>query len=516
MAERTQVDANAADERNFQVDTVQLLHQGTTGTRNQEQGAKEQPENMVLLNPLLRWYFFFAGQWFAPVTHIIESKGLPRKPLRIAYSIWQFIVVIIMWSFFAYSMGLFSPLRTLQEVDWLCPLTDIKNMARGLSWIVNQHTGLAFFLIGNLENLLKQLTITKDDVRRRVSSGSLFFAGSVICLLILPLGMHLAQMSIPDFMSVPSYDGNGKITAVRNETFSLAQIAVDAVFYTMSRGFALPIFYVFLSMLQFLSCEVEKFKEELENRRYPSEDLARNKAIMVKHLIRDTEKAFQFFLVLYITMLLLASALEIFSVVEKIETVITTNHTIIQFLPASATATNLQTLSLTQSNIKAIPHPLAGKHSFPYIMVVIPTASNSSRGAQGFPNLPHAKIVIDQYKLKTQEIVVTALLDITQNVVLYAFPLYQMSTLKSCLKSVVATVEDSDYGDQQANRKIFNTRQDKKDFTNYFRDTCSSGIRVLGKEVSFLWTLVLTFFGPFVVVVVNLMFKHIHVETPWD
>jgi len=504
MAEKTG-DANADGETNFQVDTVQLL----------QQGAKEQPENMVLLNPLLRWYFFFAGQWFAPVTHIIESKGLPRKPLRIAYSIWQGIVIIIMWSFFAYSMGLFSPLRTLQEVDWLCPLTDIKNMARGLSWIVNQHTGLAFFLLGNLENLLRQLTITKDDVRRRVSSGWLFFAGSVICLFILPLGMHLAQMLIPDFMPVPSYDGNGKITAIRNETFKPAQIALDATFYTMSRAFALPVFYMFLSMLQFLSCEVEKFKEELENRRYPSEDLARNKAIMVKNLIRDTEKAFRFFLVLYIIMLLLASALEIFSVVEKIETVITANHTIIQFLPASATATDLQTLSFTQSNIKAIPHPLVGKHSFPYIMVLIPTGANSSVGGHGFHDVPLAKIVIDQYRLKTQEIVVTALLDMCQNIVLYALPLHQMSTLKSCLKSVVATVEDSDYGDQQANRKIFNTRQDKKDFTNYFRDTCSSGIRVLGKEVSFLWTLVLTFSGPFVVVVVNLMFKHIHVETPW-
>lgn len=514
MAEITQVDANAADEENFKVDTTQLLHpQRAKG--QPENMALLNPENMVLLNPLLRWYFFFAGQWFAPVTHIIESMGLPRKPLRIAYSIWQGIVVIIMWSFFAYSMGLFSPLRTLEEVDWLCPLTDIKNMARGLSWIVNQHTGLAFFLIGNLENLLKQLTITKDDVRRLVSSGWLFFAGSVICLFILPLGMHLAQMSIADFIPVPRYDGKGKITAVR-KIFPLAQIALDAVFYTMSRAFALPVFYVFLSMLQFLSCEVEKFREELENRRYPREDRARNKAIMVKNLIRDTEKAFRFFLVLYITMLLLASALEIFSVVEKIETVITANHTIVQFLPASATATDFQTLSLTRSNIKAIPHPLAGKHSFPYIMVLIPTGANSSAGAHGFPSVPHAKIVIDQYKLKTQEIVVTALLDMSQNMVLYALPLHQLSTLKSCLKSVVATVEDSDYGDQQANRKIFNTRQDKKDFTNYFRDTCSSGIRVLGKEVSFLWTLVLTFSGPFVVVVVNLMFKHIHVETPWD
>ena len=157
-------------------------------------------EKMALLSPSLRWYFFLAGQWFAPVKDIIKRKNLPRKPFRIAYSIWQGIVVIFMWSFFAYSMGLFSPLRTLKQVDWRCPLTDFKNMAYGLCWIVNQHTGLVFFLVNNLENLLIQLSITKEDVRSRASSSWLFFVGSVIFLFILPLGLHLAQMIIPDFL----------------------------------------------------------------------------------------------------------------------------------------------------------------------------------------------------------------------------------------------------------------------------------------------------------------------------
>ena len=68
-----------------------------------------------------------------------------------------------MWSYFLYSMGFFT-LRTIEEVDWLCPLTDIKNMAHGLCWIVNHHTGLLFFLFGNFEKLLEQLSITKDEV----------------------------------------------------------------------------------------------------------------------------------------------------------------------------------------------------------------------------------------------------------------------------------------------------------------------------------------------------------------
>lgn len=506
--------------QNFNVETDKWVKKpGATEGESEIPDEDSKPPDMTLLNPLLLWYFFLAGQWFAPASDFIASKNLPRKACRIVYAVWQVVVVVIMWSFFAYSMGFFSPLRTLQEVDWLCPLTDIKNMAYGLSWIVNQHTGLVFFLMGNLENLLKQLSITKEEVRKRASSSSLFLTGSIIFLFILPICMHLTQMLMPEFMPVPSYR-NGKIIEVRNETFPPVQIVVDAVFYTLSRAFALPVFYVFLNMLLFLSCEVEKFKGGLEGGRYPREDLAREQAIKIKKVIKDTEKAFRFFLTLYIAMLLLASALEIFSIVEKIETVITTNHTI-HIMPASASAaatTSFQTLALTQENIKAFPHRLAGKHSFPYILVVIPPGNTSSTGTgnNGIPHgIPHAKVVIDQYKLKTQEIVVTAVLDITQNLVLYLFPLYKMSTLKSCLKSVVETVEDSDYGEQNINTRIFKTRQDKKDFKNFFRDTCTSGIRVLGREVSFLWTLVLTFFGPFAVVVVNLMFKHIHVETPW-
>ena len=118
---------------------------------------------MTLLHRYTRLYFFFAGQWFWPAENFIKRHNLPRKVCRIAYAIWQLIVVLIMWCYFLYSMGFFT-LRTIEEVDWLCPLTDIKNMAHGLCWIVNQHTGLVFFFFGNFQSLLKQLSITKDEV----------------------------------------------------------------------------------------------------------------------------------------------------------------------------------------------------------------------------------------------------------------------------------------------------------------------------------------------------------------
>ena len=118
---------------------------------------------MTLLHRYTRLCFFFAGQWFWPAENFIKRHNLPRKVCRIAYAIWQVIVVLIMWSYFLYSMGFFT-LLTIDELDWLCPLTDIKNMAHGLCWIVNQHTGLVFFLFGNFESLLKHLSVTKEEV----------------------------------------------------------------------------------------------------------------------------------------------------------------------------------------------------------------------------------------------------------------------------------------------------------------------------------------------------------------
>lgn len=163
---------------------VETYESGTTGSINGEGHViTEEPVSMAepilitqqenawteLLSPYTRWYFVFAGQWYFPLEEIIKAwDELSKTCCRVAYAVWQVLVVLIMWSFFFYSMGFFK-IRTLQEVDWLCPLTDIKNMVYGLSWIVYQHVGLVFFSFGDLKNLLKQLTITKEEVELKFS-----------------------------------------------------------------------------------------------------------------------------------------------------------------------------------------------------------------------------------------------------------------------------------------------------------------------------------------------------------
>lgn len=139
-----------------------------------------------------------------------------------------------------------------------------------------------------------------------------------------------------------------------NNTFPPVQVVLDVTFYTASRFLSLPIFYVLLYMLVFLCSEVEKFKNELANREYQTEDKARKRASQLKTLMKDAETAFQVFLALYIATLLLSSALEIFSIVEKVEMVISNNHTL-YYIPTSVAAGSLQNMD-PSSNIMAVPH----------------------------------------------------------------------------------------------------------------------------------------------------------------
>lgn len=131
----------------------------------------------TLLHPLVVGYFVLAGQWFDPLRFYLESKlkwtPSVTKVCRYLYAAWQAMLVVFMWAFFLYSMGFIKGLRTLKEVDFLCLLTDIKNMAYGFCWIVNHHTGLIFFLVGNFEEILKRLTITKENIKQRASSKSI-------------------------------------------------------------------------------------------------------------------------------------------------------------------------------------------------------------------------------------------------------------------------------------------------------------------------------------------------------
>ncbi|CAH3113401.1 unnamed protein product [Porites lobata] len=292
-------------------------------------------------------------------------------------------------------------------------------------------------------------------------------------------------------------------------------VVLIIMLYKVVLTFSLPFL---LKSVQFLSIQ-RKQKIHLQKFNLST---SQTSAMWARFIVRPTEQYFPvvLFIMLYKVLLTFESVDVILSVNIQIKAIEVVSQGLSRpFLKTFADATKADQLTAPKSPriyyaikrvlpFQRLTHPLL---EYPCAVRVLFYGNKLNARHEGL--IP--KILVDQYKITTQEIVVTAVLDITENVVLYAFPLYQMSVLKSCLKRVLEMVEDSDYGAQQNPNRIFRTRQEKKDFTNWFRNRCISGITVLGREVSFLWTLVLTFFGPFVVVVVNLMFKHIHVESPW-
>ena len=168
-----------------------------------------------------------------------------------------------------------------------------------------------------------------------------------LCLFVIPISLHAIQLMVPDFLPAPRYR-NGTIE-VDKDPFPPLQVALDLIFYALTRLLSLPIFYVFLYMLVFLSSEVEKFKHELKDRHYRTEDKARKRAIQLRELVKATEKAFCVFLVLYIVMFRLDPALEIFSMIEKVEKLTSGNHTT-NSTPALTFESSSQTLDIGSQN----------------------------------------------------------------------------------------------------------------------------------------------------------------------
>ena len=120
--------------KGMQTDEEESERENFTSNPHETTEAPQDGRIYTLLHPLAVWYFVFTGQWFDPVRLFLESKlnltPSATKLCRSLYAAWQAIVVLFIWAFFVYSMG-FMGLRTLKEVNWLCPLTDIKNMAYG-------------------------------------------------------------------------------------------------------------------------------------------------------------------------------------------------------------------------------------------------------------------------------------------------------------------------------------------------------------------------------------------------
>ena len=465
-------------------------------------------------------YCVSTGQWFTPLSRYnILRDSTTAKFCKIAFWLYQLVVFVLMWVYFAYAMGFLGP-RTLKNLDWLCTITDIKNILYSARWAIYQHFGVWYFAKGHLEQLLRELEIKAEDCKQRgyVNFTTLFIGGAIVCLIAFPLSLHTAQMIIPDFEPRPRLL-NGKVLKMVDDPFPWWQIFVDALAFLLQRLCTFPILFVFVYVVLFHRCEVEMLCDEILRGNYKEHANyldAWNKYRKIMDKIRNSETVFQPFLIFFITTLLLLSVLEVFSVIEKVETHMLYNHTVLltpstaMYWPASHASTDF---SATKAHF-AFPTRLTGKHAYPYFVVLLNAQGGNATGmsTQG----PLEKIITAVYKLSVREIIICAVQDVAVNIVLYSFPLYQISKLQDSINHLVHTVEYStckEDGTDGYTDNSFATRKDKKNLLKLMKST-GNGIRIMNQTVSILNTMLITLVGPFITVVLNLMFKHIHIEPP--
>ena len=152
------------EERNFSINFDQsgesaiiirpphvVINIPNAGAHNDDPDTTER-NAMTLLRRYTRLYFFFAGQWFWPAENFIKRHNLPSKVCRIAYAIWQVIVVLIMWSYFLYSMGFFTLRTIFIRLRWISVNETIQRMnfqpLENLSGTDLNWTSLRMFYMG--------------------------------------------------------------------------------------------------------------------------------------------------------------------------------------------------------------------------------------------------------------------------------------------------------------------------------------------------------------------------------
>lgn len=489
-----------------------------------ENKPPEQPKQMPQFGLIGNWlqiYCVSTAQWFTPLARYgVLGDSTTAKFCKIVFRLYQIIVFALMWGYFLYAMG-FLHLRTLVNLDWLCTITDIKNILYSARWVIYQHLGMWYFVKGHLDQLLRELEITAEDCKQKgyVNFTTLFIGGATVCLIAFPLFLHTAQMIYPDFEPRPRLI-NDKVLKMTDDPFPWWQIVFDAIAFLLQRLYTFPILFVFMYVVHFHCCEVQTFCNEIVQGNYMEHAnylVAWNKYKGIMNRIRNSEAAFQPFLIFFITTLLLLSVLEVFSVIEKVETHMLYNHTVLltpstaMFWPAGRQGRT--GFSVTDAHF-AFPSRLTGKHAYPFFVVLVNAQAGNSTGmsTQG----PLEKFITAVYKLSLREIILSAVQDIAVNIVLYSFPLYQISKLQDSINDLVHTVEYStckEDGTADYTDNLFATRKDKKNLLKLMQNT-GQGIRIMNQTVSFMNAMLITLIGPFITVVLNLMFKHVHIEPP--
>lgn len=436
-----------------------------------------------------RLFLMVVGQWYP------ESWSSTKKNL---YHVWQLILTIGVWSYYAYSFGCFG-VMTLerQHFKWF-PITSVEDVVWESRWVISHHLGLYYFCRQrHLEKFLEESCLTRTLWRDTVRYLKRICLAAIFLVILMPVLLHPAEI----YYSVEPDDG--------------WKIVLDTFLLALDRLVTTPIFLAFVLEAYILVRVVKGYGEciKIWPKNYKNIEgsgmrSAKLRFREIKSLISSVENAYQLYLSLHFFSLLVTAFLGVFACAEQLEGKVNEIH---GYWKVRAPR------YYNRMNIKS------AMTMFPAVKTVRPQSGNSNLSAllpsevltRKQVNVTLTKQVADTYTEEGKqqllvEVGIEAVLKILESVVLYLVPLTLMLRLQTKLRLVRQAIVDSDCFEQEQNGYLFQDDQSIRTMEHYV-GTCT-GIKIFGYKMPLFRGFLLSVGAPFLTALTTLLFAYIRIK----
>ena len=441
----------------------------------------------------LRWYLLSTAQWFPSRIWKRHKRGCKL----VQYTVLALFIVSL-----ANDFGAFGN-RTLFQEEMDQPITLAKNLLWDLRFLVMAVLGIHYGRKRHLERLLSQLRLTREYWKKARRSICKITVWAFCGVLLFPIALRAMQMSLR--------------TRQEDERFTIYQIAVNSVFSAIARYYCLPIFFVFVHVVFLIYCQIRLFKAQIQRWPHDQKERARDKFIDIRIMIRETERAFQSFLVVHMCLLLITFIPEVFSAAERLHT---ESHYHEKYMTTKTRDMYQPVENLQMAYMKYPANQLImiqradkdnGSHRMLYASLldmktklkptVTPTQAAVKYTSHTMTKTDYISII---------KVIAAALTDLIEIAILYSLPLVLLGKIDKLLKCLPQTIQTLKFDEQKSQGFMFQTNGDVEKMLKELMSARS--IQVLGMQINSLLAVLVTLSMPLLVTVLHIMLQYVDIN----
>lgn len=432
---------------------------------------------------------------FVSVFLLITFQRIPRHysdRVKAILVVCQFFIVFGMLTAVAYDMGAFGNKNTLTTNDFGNLITSLKNVICNAKFPFLYIVGIFYFRTRHLEYMLSKVRLTKRYWKygRKVLISMVI---AVLCLtVVIPAISNTAQMSFTNKSSP-------------NEHYRFRAIALSCIVTLLVRLMSLSVVFAFILVVYLIYCQVRMFKEQIQKWPLECSSIARNVYNDICRMIRNAERAFQPFLIVHFTILLVLLVPLVISCVEQYEAigryydVVTTSKSI----PLKSPIFNVKDEQSQSSLVKQI---------FKHHYQELETPDNNTKSSPMDEFNKNAKETKVEH-LDTGGIVKICLMilaDVLDAMALFGLPVVLIGKVDKCIKGIRDSIRMLNFGQQIENHYIVQSEKDIALWDSILSD--ARGLQVLGFNLASFKAVLIGLLFPFVTVVLRFMMKHVNIN----